>query len=95
MTPLNTVAAVAVFIFGLLQVQVGVQERSRFLVNLGVTFIALDIIATYIGLFGSMAFTGMMFIGSGVFLILFAVFLEKKRRALMQQIKTPATGAKL
>jgi uncharacterized membrane protein len=87
MTPLNTVAAIAIFIFCLLQVQVGVQERSRFLVNLGVAFIALDIIATYIGLFGSMAFTGMMFVISGVFLILFAVFLEKKRRALMQQIK--------
>jgi uncharacterized membrane protein len=88
MTPLNTVAAIAIFIYSLMQVQVGVQERSRLLVNLGVLFIALDIIATYIGLFGSMAFTGMMFIISGVFLILFAVFLEKKRRALMKQIKT-------
>jgi uncharacterized membrane protein len=95
MTPLNTVAAIAFFIYGLLQVQVGVQERSRFLVNLGVTFIALDIIAIYIGLFGSMAFTGMMFIFSGVFLILFAVFLEKKHRALMQQIKLQTTGEKL
>ncbi len=94
MTPLNTVAAVAVFIFGLLQVQVGVQECSRFLVNLGVSFIALDIVAIYIGLFGSMAFTGTMFIISGVFLILFAVFLEKKRRALMLQIKTQITGEK-
>jgi uncharacterized membrane protein len=87
MTPLNTVAAIAFFIYGLLQVQVGVQERSRFLVNLGITFIALDIIATYIGLFSTMAFTGLMFVLSGVFLILFAVFLEKKRRALMKQIK--------
>ena len=95
MTPLNTVAAIAFFIYGLLQVQVGVQERSRFLVNLGVTLIALDIIATYIGLFGSMAFTGMMFVISGTFLILFAVFLEKKRRALMKQINSQTTGAKL
>jgi hypothetical protein len=87
MTPLNTMAAIAIFIFGLLQVQVGVQLRSAFLVNLGVIFIALDIVSTYIGLFGSMAFTGLMFIISGVFLILFAVFLEKKRRALMKQIK--------
>jgi uncharacterized membrane protein len=87
MTPLNTVAAIAFFIYGLLQVQVGVQERSRFLVNLGVVFIALDIIATYIGLFSTMAFTGLMFVISGVFLILFAVFLEKKRRALMKQIQ--------
>jgi hypothetical protein len=87
MTPLNTVAAIAVFVFCLLQVQVGVQQRSKFLVNLGVTFIALDIIATYIGLFGSMAFTGAMFIVSGVFLIVFAVFLEKKRRVFLKQIK--------
>lgn len=87
MTPLNTVAAVAFFGFCLLQVQVGVQLSSRYLVNLGVTFIALDIIATYIGLFGSMAFTGLMFVISGVFLILFAVFLEKNRRKLMKRIK--------
>jgi len=90
MTPLNTVAAIAFFIYGLLQVQVGVQQRTGGLVNLGVTFIGLDIIATYIGLFGSMAFTGMMFIVSGIFLIFFAMFLEKKRRILMRQIKTGA-----
>jgi uncharacterized membrane protein len=92
MTPVNTVAAFAFFIFNLMQVQVGVQQRSQFLVNLGVVFIALDIIAIYIGLFGSMAFTGMMFIVSGVFLILFAVFLEKKRRVLLKQIKTNPEG---
>ena len=91
MTPLNTVAAVAIFVYGLLQVHVGVQERSRFLVNLAVIFIALDLIAIYLGLFGSMAFTGLMFIVSGVFLISFAVFLEKKRRALMNQIKAQTT----
>jgi hypothetical protein len=95
LTPLNIVAAITFFVYGLLQVQVGVQERSRFLVNLGVVFIALDIIATYIGLFSTMAFTGLMFVVSGVFLILFAVFLEKKRRALMKQISAQTTGAKL
>jgi hypothetical membrane protein len=36
-----------------------------------------------------------MFVVSGVFLILFGVYLEKKRRALMQQIKAQTTGAKL
>jgi uncharacterized membrane protein len=95
MTPLNTVAAIAIFIFCLLQVQAGVQERSRFLVNLGVTFVVLDVIAVYIGLFGSMAFTGLMFVISGAFLIVFAVFLEKKRCALMKQIKSQTTGIKL
>jgi uncharacterized membrane protein len=83
---------IAIFVFCLLQVQVGVQERSRFLVNLGVAFLTLDIIATYIGLFGTMARTGTMFIVSGVYLILFGVYLEKKRRALMKQIKSPPEG---
>jgi uncharacterized membrane protein len=87
MTPLNTIAAIVFFAFCLLQVQAGLMQRSQFLVNLGITFIGLDIIATYIGLFGSMAFTGMMFIVSGVFLIVFGVFLEKKRRTLMKQMR--------
>jgi uncharacterized membrane protein len=82
------VGILALFVFCLLQVQIGLQERSPFLVNLGVVFIALDIIAAYCGLLGSMARTGTMFVISGVFLILFGVYLEKKRRALMKQIKT-------
>ena len=80
------------FVFCLLQIQVGIQERSPFLVNLGVVFIALDIIAAYCDLFGSMARTGVMFLISGIFLIVFGVYLEKKRRALMKQIKAQPPG---
>jgi uncharacterized membrane protein len=88
------VGTLALFIFCLLQIQVGLQERSQFLVNLGVVFIALDILAAYCDLFGSMARTGVMFLISGIFLIVFGVYLEKKRRALMKQIKAQTTGAK-
>ena len=70
-----------------MQIQIGIQVRSQFLVNLGVVFIALDILAAYCDLFGSMARTGVMFLISGIFLIVFGVYLEKKRRALMTQIK--------
>lgn len=94
-TPVNAGAALALFVFCLLQIQVGLQERSTFFVNLGVVFIALDIIAAYLGLFGTMAFTGLMFVVSGVFLIVFGVYLEKKRRALMQQIKVARTGVEV
>lgn len=93
LTPLNAFAALALFVFCLLQIQVGLQERSAFLVNLGVAFVALVIIAAYIGLFGTMARTGLMFVVSGVFLIVFGVYLEKKRRALMKQIKSPPDGS--
>lgn len=91
-TPVNAAAALGLFVFCLLQIQAGLQERSTFLVNLGVVFIALDIIAAYIGLFGTMARTGLMFVASGVFLILFGVYLEKKRRTLMKQIKAAKAG---
>ena len=91
----HLIATLALFVFCLLQIQVGLQERSPFLVNLGVTFIALDILAAYCDLFGSMSRTGLMFVASGVFLILFGVYLEKKRRTLMKQIKSQTTEAKL
>lgn len=81
----------ALFVFCLLQIQVGLQTRSRFLVNLGIVFIALDILSAYIGLFGSLARTGVMFLVSGIFLIVFGVYLEKKRRKLMQQINNSTT----
>ena len=87
----NATAVLALFVFCLLQIQVGLQQRSRFLVNLGVAFIGLDIILAYFGLFGTMARTGLMFVVSGVFLILFGVYLEKKRRSLMRQINTAKT----
>ena len=86
-------ATLALFVFCLLQIQAGLQDRSPFMVNLGVVFIALDILAAYCDLFGSMARTGVMFLISGIFLIVFGVYLEKKRRAFMKQIKSQNTGA--
>jgi uncharacterized membrane protein len=81
---------VGLFAFCLLQIQVGVQRRSESMVNLGVAFIALIIIATYVNLVGSMARTGLMFLVGGVFLIVFGIYLEKKRRSLMRQMKGTA-----
>jgi len=40
-------------------------------------------------LLGSMTRTGTMFLVSGIFLIFVGVYLEKKRRGLLQQIKAP------
>ena len=84
---------ILLFVFCLLQIRVGLQERSAFMVNLGVVFIALDILAAYLDLFGSMARTGVMFLISGIFLIVFGVYLEKRRRALMKQIQSQNSEA--
>ena len=63
--------------------------------NLGVVFIALDILAAYFSLFGSMARTGLMFLLSGIFMIVFGVYLEKKRRKLMKQIHSQSQTSNL
>ena len=81
------IAAIGLFVFCLLEIQTGIQERSPFMINSGVVFIALDIFAMYFVLFGSMARTGVMFLLSGIFLIAFGIYLEKKRRSLMKQIR--------
>jgi uncharacterized membrane protein len=83
----NGIAAIVLIAFCLVQIQVGVQLRARHMVNMGILFIALNLIATYLVLIGSMAQTGLMFVVSGVFLIAFGIYLEKKRRGLMQRIK--------
>lgn len=85
----NAIATVSIFVFCLLQIQVGMQLRSRFLLNLGMVSVGLDILSAYFGLFGTMAVTGLMFVVTGVFLILFGVYLERKRRQFIHQIKTP------
>ncbi len=64
--------------------------RSRFFLNLGVVMVAALIITAYLDLFGSMATTGWMFLLSGVFLIAFGIYLEKKRRALLRRMREAA-----
>jgi uncharacterized membrane protein len=83
------------FVFCLLEIQVGIELRDSSMVNLGIVFIALLIISTYLNLFGSMARTGIMFVISGVLLLVFGIYIEKKRRSLLQQLKTSPIPAGL
>jgi uncharacterized membrane protein len=85
------IAVPALFFFCLLQAQVGLIRRSKWLVNLAMVFIGLHIITAYFQLFGSMQTTGMMFVVTGLFLIGLAVYLERKRRSLMKRMAEPAT----
>ena len=81
------------FIACLLQVQVGVFLRSKFMVNLAVTMLALLFLAAYVNLFGSMATTGWVFLLAGVFLLAFGIYLERKRRGLIARIRASAPVA--
>jgi uncharacterized membrane protein len=83
----HSFCAMALFAFCLMQVQAGIVERSPYLLNLAVAFILLNILATYISLFGSMGQTGLIFLIGGAVLFGCGIFLERKRRALMKQFK--------
>ena len=83
-------AFAALFGFCLLQIQAGLLLRSAFYVNLAMTFIVFHLIRAYVGLFGSMATTGLMLVLGGAFLIGVGIYLERKRRTFMRRIRDPA-----
>lgn len=84
--------ALGLFVACLLQVQVGVMLRQPFLVNLALALVVLVLIAVYVSLFGTMATTGWMLLLSGIFLLAFGVYLERKRRQLLRQMRPAATA---
>lgn len=86
------IVCLALFIACLLLVQVGISLRSKFMVNLAITMTALILIAAYVDLFGSMATTGWFFLVSGVFLLAFGVYLERKRRKFIARIRAGTTA---
>lgn len=84
--------AIALFVTSLLQVQVGIALRSKFMINLAITMTGLILLAVYVNLFGSMATTGWMLLLSGVFLIAFGIYLERKRRKFIARIRAGAAA---
>jgi uncharacterized membrane protein len=86
--PVSWAASIGLFVFCLLQVQVGLLRQSPWLVNLAIVFIAAHLITAYVKLFGTMLTTGTVFIVGGVFLVALAIYLERKRRQLLAQINT-------
>lgn len=69
------------------EMRLGVETGTESMVNLGIAAIAAVVISTYIALISSMAQTGLVFIGSGILLIGFGIFLERNRRRLIQSIR--------
>ncbi len=83
------IAAPALFLFCLLQAQVGLLRRAPWLVNVAMVFIGLHVITAYFQLFGSMENTGMLFVTTGAVLIGLAIYLERKRRAMLKRMSAP------
>jgi uncharacterized membrane protein len=56
-------------------------------VNLGIGFIALNILTRYFDLFGTMLQGGLFFILSGALVLVVGISLERKRRALLRELR--------
>ncbi len=78
------------FAVSLVQIQVGIQRSSAFHVNLAIVAIAVQILAALFQLFGSMADTGMIFVSTGLLLILLGWYLERHRRSLVRSMRSAA-----
>ena len=89
------VASLALFAHCLVMVNLGLLLGSRYLINLGLALLTLDVIVAYVRLFGSMAVTGAMFIVSGVGLIVLGIFIEKRRRTLLRDLAERSNPTKL
>jgi UDP-N-acetylmuramyl pentapeptide phosphotransferase/UDP-N-acetylglucosamine-1-phosphate transferase len=57
------------------------------MVNHGILLLAAVLVSTYLGLIGSMANTGTLFVLSGVLLLGLGGFLERRRRTLLHLIR--------
>ncbi len=76
-------ATVALFIFNLGMIRLGLQRQQPAWINLGLAFIALSILTRYIDLFGTMLEGGVFFIVTGAIVLALGIFLERKRRTLV------------
>ena len=87
------IALPLLFGFCLLQAQVGMVRRSAWLVNVALVFLGIYVVTAYFELFGTMAFTGLVFVLGGVLLITLAVVLERQRRRLLRRMQAPPVGS--
>jgi uncharacterized membrane protein len=66
----------------------GALHHKRWMLNCNILLIGIGIFTRFIDLMGSMMDTGLMFIGSGVLLLVIGFAMEKWRRKLIENAKT-------
>jgi len=83
---------VTLFVLDIVIIRRGLQTDREGWVNLGLAGLGLNIITRYFDLFGTMLQGGLIFIVAGVIIIALGIFLEKKRRALLNQLHQRKTA---
>jgi len=85
-------ACLALFLLNLGMIRTGLATGRESWINLGMGFIALNIVTRYFLLFGSMLDGGVFFIVTGLLVLGLGWYLERKRRALVGAVRKEATS---
>lgn len=90
----SALAWISLFGLNIAMIRVGIATGRTGWVNLGIGFIALNILTRYFDLFGTMLQGGLFFIVSGVLVLLVGISLERKRRTLLRELHANNPEAK-
>lgn len=80
-------SSVALFLLNLAMIRAGLAEERESWINLGMGFLALNIITRYFLLFGTMLEGGVFFIVTGLVILGLGWYLERKRRSLVDRVR--------
>ncbi|HYP15796.1 MAG TPA: hypothetical protein VEQ65_01185, partial [Opitutus sp.] len=81
------VASIALFLVNLGMIRTGLRSGRESWINLGIAFIALNVVTRYFLLFGSMLDGGVFFIVTGLLILGLGYYLERKRRELLATLR--------
>lgn len=77
----------ALFVLNVFMVRTGLATGRESWVNVGLAFIAVNIITRYFDLFGSMLQGGVFFVVSGLIVLALGIYVERKRRRWLAQMR--------
>lgn len=77
----------ALFVLNVFMVRAGLATGRESWVNLGLGFIAVNIITRYFDLFGTMLEGGVFFVVSGAIVLTLGIYLERKRRSWVHTLR--------
>lgn len=75
------------FVVNVFMIRTGLATGREGWVNLGIAFIALNIVTRYFDLFGTMLEGGVFFVFSGVIVLTLGIYLERKRRGWLTKMR--------
>lgn len=83
----GAVACLALFWLSLGMIRLGLAAGRESWINLGLAFIALNVLTRYFDLFGTMMEGGVFFVVTGAIVLSLGLYLEKKRRSLLAALR--------